>query len=146
MPKSPTDANLRDWLKQAKRIAVIGLSPQPSRPSHGVTQYMIRQGYEIFGVRPGAPATVLGRPCVERLDQLTEDVDLFDVFRNPDSLPGVVDDIESWLKKHPARPRTLWLQEGVTHPQAEARARSLGLNVVSDLCILKEHARLLGRG
>lgn len=144
---NPSDSEIKEALENSKRIAVIGLSPVPARPSFGVTRYMIRQGYEIFGVRPGSPPQILNRPAVERLEDLQEQVDLIDVFRNSEAIPEVVDNIEKWIAKMPPakRPKVLWLQEGITHAEAEDRARKLGLIVISNLCILKEHARLVGR-
>lgn len=145
MPQITTDAELKRLLQHSKKIAVIGLSPVPARPSYGVTSYMLRHGYEIYGVRPASPAMILNRPCVESLEALNVDVDLFDVFRNPEAVPDVVKDIEKYLERFPKRAegRVLWLQEGVGNDAAEEHARELGLRVVSDLCLLKEHARLL---
>lgn len=141
-----TDRELTDILSRGKRICVIGLSPVPARPSYGVTRYMISHGYEIYGVRPASPPEILGRPAFESLAQVEADIDIFDIFRNADAVPEVVEEIGMWMQKHP-RPngpkRVLWLQEGVGHAIAEKRARELGLEVVSDLCILKEHARLI---
>ncbi|MEK7358617.1 MAG: CoA-binding protein [Bdellovibrionota bacterium] len=140
-----SDAQIRDLLENGTRIAVVGLSPVPARPSHGVTRYLIKHGFEIYGVRPASPPEILGRPCVESLDQLKEDVDIIDVFRNSSAIPGLVDEIEKWMKDKPIdrRPKALWLQEGVVHPEAEKKAEKLGLKVISDKCILKEHARLI---
>lgn len=145
MASNLTDNQIRDLLENGNRIAVVGLSPVAGRPSYGVTRYMISHGYEIYGVRPASPPEILGRPCVESLQDLKEEVDIIDVFRNSDALPGLVDEIEVWMKDKPIdrRPKALWLQEGVTHPEAEAKAEKLGLKVVSNKCILKEHARLL---
>ncbi len=147
MSKLIPDLELRDLLRNSRRIAVIGLSPVPARPSYAVTRYLIENGYEISGVRPGSPKEILGRPCVESLNELTEDIDIIDVFRNSDAIPDVVSEIEIWMKsaamKNHRKPKLLWLQEGVHHPEAEARAEKLGLTVVSNKCILKEHARLL---
>lgn len=139
-----TDAELKELLSRLKRIAVIGLSPVPARPSYGVTRYMISQGYEIYGVRPGSPKQILDRPAVESLKDLPGPVDILDVFRNSDAIPEVVDEIETWMKTLPAhqRPTLLWLQQGISHEAAEKKAESLGLKVISDRCILKEHARL----
>lgn len=141
------DLELRKLLQNGKRIAVIGLSPVPARPSNGVTRYMIGQGYEIFGVRPASPKEILGRPCVEKLADLSEDIDIVDVFRNSEAIPELVTEIEAWMKSpqmaNKQKPKLLWLQEGVHHPEAEARAEKLGLKVVADRCILREHARLL---
>lgn len=141
-----SDARLTEILSRGKRLCVIGLSPVPARPSYGVTRYMISQGYEIYGVRPASPATILGRPAFESLSMVEADIDIFDIFRNAEAVPEVVEEIGRWMQKHPRTSgpaRVLWLQEGVGHPQAEARARELGLEVVSDLCILKEHVRLI---
>lgn len=143
MASSLSDSEIREILKTKRRIAVIGLSPVPARPSFGVTRYMIENGYEIFGVRPGTPPTILGRPCVESLAQLEEDIDILDIFRNAEAIPQVVDEIEAWMKMRTKKPSVLWLQEGITNPAAEARAEKLGLKVISNKCILKEHARLL---
>jgi predicted CoA-binding protein len=140
-----TDAEVRKLLLEGKRIAVLGLSPVPDRPSYGVTKYMIQQGYEIYGVRPASPPEILGRPCVEALKDLHEDVDIVDVFRNIDAIPKVVDELEEWLKTKPRDrwPRAIWLQLGITHAESEERARRLGLMVIADRCILVEHRRLL---
>jgi uncharacterized protein len=145
MASQLSDDELRDILSSCQRIAVIGLSPVPARPSYGVSRYMIRKGYELYGVRPGSPPEILGRPCVDKLADLDAEIDLIDVFRNSDAIPGLVDEIEVWMKSNPGskKPRVLWLQEGVAHPEAEKKAEGLGLKVVSNRCILKEHMRLL---
>jgi uncharacterized protein len=133
------DQKIRDILTQYKNMAVVGLSPQAGRPSHGVTRYMIQQGYNIVGVRPGGIKEVLGRPMYERLADVDVPFDIVDVFRAPEFIPEVVDEV---LK---TKAKVLWLQEGITHPEAEEKARKAGLTVVSDRCILKEHIRLLRR-
>lgn len=71
--------------------------------------------------------------------------EIYGVFRNPEAVPALVDELEKWMRTLPEgqKPRCLWLQEGVGNPDAEEKARKLGLQVVSNLCILKEHARLL---
>lgn len=142
-----SDNELRQILEEAKTIAVIGLSPVPARPSYGVTRYMQGQGYEIYGVRPASPPEILGRPCVENLAHLSADIDIIDVFRNSDAIAGLVDEIAAWLKSpamaNKRKPKLLFLQEGVHDAEAEAKAEKLGLKVVSNRCILKEHARLL---
>jgi uncharacterized protein len=145
MASQINDDEIREILERCQRIAVIGLSPVPARPSYGVSRYMIRKGYELYGVRPGSPPEILGRPCVEELADLNAEIDLIDVFRNSDAIPGLVEEIEVFMKANNGRkkPQVLWLQEGVSHPEAEKKAESLGLKVISDRCILKEHMRLL---
>src|SRR3954468_24557705 len=129
------DQQVRDALANAKTIAVIGLSPDSSRASHHVTEYLINQGYEITGVRPGGHKPILGRPVVEKLSDLKSAPDIIDVFRNSDAIPGVVDEIEKMIERG-LKPKMLWLQLGITHEEAEKKAKRLGLQVVSDKCIL----------
>jgi predicted CoA-binding protein len=107
---------------------------------------MIKNGYTIFGIRPGSPDRILDRPAYSSLLELKEPVDIIDVFRSSDAIPDVVADIETWMKSFPShqRPRLLWLQEGVTNPIAEEKAETLGLKVISNRCILKERVRLFG--
>jgi predicted CoA-binding protein len=135
-PESTDDA-IRRVLQNYRNIAVVGLSPEPSRPSYGVTQYMLAQGYDIVGVRPGT-SEILDSPCYASLAEVPGELEIVDVFRAPEHIPALVEELI------PLKPKVLWLQEGVTHPEAEARARRAGIEVFSDLCILKEHARLLG--
>lgn len=137
---NPPDSEIKKILENYRNIAVMGLSPQAGRPSHGVTRYMIQQGYNIVGVRPGGIKEVLGRPMYERLADVKENYEIVDVFRANEFIPQVVDEV---LK---TKAKVLWLQEGITHPEAEERARRAGFTVISNLCILKEHIRLLRRG
>lgn len=142
LSKQLTDQQIRDALANSKSIAVVGLSPDPSRASHHVTEYLIDQGYEITGVRPGGHQPILGRPMIEKLSELKSAPDIVDVFRNTEAIPGVVDEIEKMIEAG-KKPKMLWLQLGITHPEAEEKARRLGLQVVSNKCILIEHRRLL---
>lgn len=141
MHEELSDREIRDALAKYKTIAVVGLSPEPSRASHGVAKYMIDHGYEITGVRPGGHPPILGRPVIEKLADLNAAPDIIDVFRNADAIPGIVDEIEKMIQRG-LKPKMLWLQLGISHPAAEAKARSLGLQVVSNKCILVEHRRL----
>lgn len=142
MPENISDQEIRDALANAKSIAVIGLSPDPSRASNHVTEYLIEQGYDITGVRPGGHKPILGRPMVDSLADLKSAPDIVDVFRNSEAIPGVVDEIEKMIE-HGLKPKMLWLQLGITHPAAEEKAKRLGLQVVSNKCILIEHRRLI---
>lgn len=141
--KRLSDQEIRDALANYKTIAVIGLSPESSRASHHVTEYLIDKGYEITGVRPGGHKPILGRPIVESLAELKTAPDIIDVFRNSDAIPGIVSEIEKMISERGLKPKMLWLQLGISHPEAEEKARSLGLQVVSDKCILIEHRRLI---
>ncbi len=133
-----TDQQITDLLKSATTIAVVGLTDNPLRPSHGVSAYMQGQGYRIIPVNPTIHEAI-GEKAYASLHDIPKDVkiDIVDVFRRPDAVPGIVDEvIELNL---PA----IWLQEGVIHKDAAAKASKAGVNVVMDVCILKEHRRLL---
>ena len=123
---------IRDLLTKARNIAVVGLSSDPLRPSFGVTQYMQRKGYRIIPVNPNEEA-VLGEKSYASLAEVPEKIDLVDVFRRPEFVPEIVD--EMIRLKIPA----VWLQEGVVHQAAAKKARDAGIFVVMDKCIFKEH-------
>jgi predicted CoA-binding protein len=135
---SQIDKEITEALTRYKKIAVVGLSPDADRPSYGVSKYMQGQGYEITPVRPGGE-TILGVQSVAVLTELKGPVEIVDVFRKSDAVPQIVDEAIAVGAK------VLWLQEGVSHPVAEEKAQKAGLKVFSDLCILKEHARLIRR-
>lgn len=131
-----SDEIIKKILSQYKKIAVVGLSPQTDRPSYGVSSYLIRKGYEVSGVRPGGIKEILSRPCYEKLADVPKPLEIVDVFRAPEHVPEVVDQaIQEGAK-------VIWLQLGITHPEAEEKARKAGLLVVSNRCILVEHKRL----
>jgi uncharacterized protein len=119
-------------LATTKTIAVVGLSGNPLRPSHGVSEYMREQGYRIIPVNP-AEAEILGEKSYPTLEAIPEPVDCVDVFRKSDAVP----EIAAAAIKIGAK--SLWLQEGVEHPEAAAQAEAAGLDVVQDRCLLKEH-------
>ena len=124
-----------ELLRSARTIAVVGLSSNPLRPSHGVAAYLQAHGYRIIPVNPGE-TTVLGETAYSRLEDVPVPVDIVDVFRRSDAVPAIASAAIAVGAK------MLWLQEGVTHPAAEAPARAAGLLVVSDRCILKAHRAL----
>lgn len=141
-----SDAEITNALKALKRIAVVGLSPDTSRASYRVSRYLIQKGYEVTGVRPGGQEPILGRPCYAKLADVPGSLEIVDVFRKSEAVAEVVDEVLTEMDRRPVeeRPKLLWLQEGVTDSRAEARAKERGLWVISDRCLLKEHARLLG--
>jgi uncharacterized protein len=128
-------------LRNAHTIAIVGLSPDRTRPSHGVARALQRFGYRIIPVNPWAES-ILGEPAVAALDQLPEvlaqdeHVDIVDVFRRPAHVAGIVADCIRL--KLPA----LWLQESVVDPAAAERAVQAGIFTVMDRCIFKERAGL----
>jgi len=140
-----SDVEIQQILESYRKIAVVGLSPVSSRPSHMVTRYMIEHGYQIWGVRPAVLGQVLGRSVVESLRDLPAGIEIVNVFRNREAIPEWVDELADWMStlSLELRPKVLWLQSGITHPESEERARALGLKVVSDRCIKVDHARLV---
>ena len=123
-------------LKKAKTIAVVGLSDDASKPSFGVSSYLQDRGYRIVPINPQV-SEVLGEKAYPSLREAAkhEKIDIVDVFRRPDAVPAIVDEVlELGL---PA----LWLQETVVHEEAAEKARQAGVVVVMDKCILKEHRR-----
>lgn len=133
--KNPPAAEIEALLGRARSIAVVGLSPDPDRPSFSVSLYMQRQGYRIVPIRPGG-GSVLGEPFLARLADLPSPVDIVDVFRAPEHVAAHVEEVLA-LPFKPA----LWLQEGVIDEAAAAKAQAAGLFVVMDRCLLKEHRR-----
>jgi hypothetical protein len=127
---------ITDLLKQARTIAVVGLSSSPLRPSYGVAAYMQTQGYRIIPVNPNIRGA-LGEKAYATLADVPEKIDIVNVFRRPEFVPALVE--QAIVLKVPA----IWMQEGVVHEEAAAQARKAGIVVVMDHCILKEHrARL----
>lgn len=129
------DTDILEMLRDGKTIAVVGLSSKRLRPSHGVSAYMQQHGYRIIPVNP-EETEVLGEKAYASLRDIPEKVDIVNVFRRPDAVPGVVDDAIAIGAPY------LWLQEDVIHEQAAQKAREAGLKVVMDRCIFKEHRRL----
>jgi uncharacterized protein len=127
---------ITELLKNARTIAVVGLSDSPMRTSYGVSEYMQSQGYRIIPVNPLIEAS-LGEKAYPTLSEVTEKIDIVNVFRRPEFVPEVVD--EAIRLKLPA----IWMQEGVVHEEAAEKARAAGIFVVMDRCILKDHRRFL---
>jgi predicted CoA-binding protein len=123
---------IADLLKRAKTIAVVGLSDNPLRISHGVSAYMQNHGYRIIPVNPRITSS-LGERSYATLADVGEKIDIVNIFRRPEFVETVVD--EAIQLKIPA----IWMQEDVIHEQAAEKARQAGLFVVMDRCILKEH-------
>jgi predicted CoA-binding protein len=122
-----------ELLKNARTIAVVGLSDSPMRTSYGVSKYMQAQGYRIIPVNPQISRS-LGEKAYASLSEVRETIDLVNVFRRAEYVPELVD--EAIRLKLPA----IWLQEGVIHEAAAKKARESGILVVMDRCIYKEHA------
>lgn len=121
-------------LKTSRTIAIVGLSNRQHRPSYGVAQYLQSVGYRIIPVNPNE-TEILGEKSYARLEDVPERVDIVDIFRRSEFVPPIV---ESAIR---IGARGVWMQEGVIHAEAAERARSAGLFVIMDTCILKEHIK-----
>jgi len=122
-------------LKTYRKVAVVGLSPKPDRPSHRVASYLKGQGYRIIPVNTYA-TEILGETCYPHLSSIPEPVDVVDIFRRPEAvLPIVEEAIKIGAK-------AVWMQEGVINEEAASLAKGAGLLVVMDRCMLKEHRKL----
>ena len=125
---------IRRVFEECRTIAVVGLSSDPSRPSHGVSGYMRRQGYNVIPVNPNE-TEVFGEKAYPDLSAVPDKIDLVDVFRRSDEAGKAVDQAIAVGAK------AVWLQEGVIDLDAAQRALDAGLLVVMDRCWLKEHVR-----
>jgi len=128
---------IRTILERAKTLAVVGLSSKVTRASNGVAAYMQAHGYRIIPVNPHE-TSVLGEKAYPRLEPVPEAVDMVVVFRRSEHVPKIV---EAAIR---LGAKAVWMQEGVQHEAAARRARSAGLEVIQDHCILKEHAKRFG--
>jgi predicted CoA-binding protein len=132
----PTDAIA--VLTHFRRVAVVGISERPERASHYVARYLVEAGYDVVPVNPQL-TSVLERPCYPDLRAIPAPVEVVDVFRRSELVPPIVDDAIA------CGARAIWMQDGVVHEAAAAKARAAGLVVVMDRCMLRDH-QALGAG
>jgi len=132
MASQPVSDPITEILQRARTIAVVGLSNDPLRPSHGVAAYLQTQGYRIVQVNPQIESA-LGEKSYSSLLDVPEKIDIVDIFRRPEFVEEVVD--QAIQLKIPA----VWMQEEVIHEKAAQKARAAGIFVVMDRCILVEH-------
>jgi len=125
---------VRAVLAEARTVAVVGLSPRPGRPSHGVARYLQRAGYRVVPVNPHHEM-ILGERCHPSLTAAARDhrIDIVDVFRRSEFAGAVVDEAI------PLAPQLIWLQEGVVDESAAARAAAAGIPCVMNRCLAKDH-------
>ncbi len=136
-------AVIEEMLSKARTIAVVGMSDKPARASHNIGKYLAENGYRVLPVNP-ALQEVAGMVCYPDLDaaqtaaqaESGAGIDLVDVFRASENVPPIVDDVIRLGIPY------LWLQDGVIHEDAVARARAAGVKCVQDDCIFRQHARL----
>jgi uncharacterized protein len=134
---TPTDELLRELLQEARTIAVVGLSPNPMRPSNSVARYMQRSGYTIVPVNPGHDE-ILGEKSYRTLRDAAREhsIDIVDVFRRSEHAGPIVDDAIAIKSK------LVWLQLGVVDHDAQQRAEAAGIPFIMDHCLAIEHGRL----
>ena len=120
-------------LASAKTIAMVGASPNPDRPAHGVMRYLLGAGYRVIPVRPLDCDEVLGVPCVATLAEIEEPIDLVDVFRNLDACPGHVQEAVD------VGAAAVWLQLDLVSPESRRIATEAGLDYVEDACTAVVH-------
>ena len=123
-------------LREAKTIALVGASPNPSKPSHGVMRYLLAQGYRVIPVRPLDCEDVLGVRCVATLSEIEAPIDLVDVFRRPEHTPLHAQEAVE------VRAKALWLQLGIRSEEARRIATEAGLDYVEDACTAVVHRNL----
>lgn len=129
-------AEIRTVLRESTIIAVVGLSPKPSRPSYQVAAYLQQAGYRIIPVNPGQ-REILGRPCYPDLRAIPGRVDVVDIFRRPELVEPVVRDAIA------IHARVVWMQEGIVNEQAAAFAEKAGLTVIMDRCMKADHLNFM---
>ncbi|HOO70180.1 MAG TPA: CoA-binding protein [Spirochaetota bacterium] len=133
--RNPLEDEVKALLLKAKIIAVVGLSDRPERESYQVAQYLKEKGYTVIPVNPGKDE-ILGEKCYADLASIPVKVDIVDIFRTIEAVPGVVDEAIS------IGAGAVWMQLGLAHGESARRARSAGLEVVQSKCIKVEHAKM----
>ena len=134
--KNAGDAEVKQILSESKVIAVVGLSDKPDRPSYGVAEYLQSHGFRIIPVNPVVKENILGEKTYASLKEIPEKVDIVDIFRKPEAVPEIVAEAIAIGAK------TVWMQDGIVHNAAAEQARSAGLKVVMNKCLLREHRKL----
>ena len=124
--------NFSNFYKNIRSIAIVGLSDDPERPSFQVGKYLMDQGFKIFPVNPHID-NFLGIKSYKTLLEIKEKIDVVDIFRKSEFVKAIVDESIKIGAKH------IWMQEGVVDKQAAKKARTAGLTVVMNMCMMKEH-------
>ena len=133
---TPPSEEVIEILQKVKEIAIVGLSPNPKRDSHKVALYLLENGYEIIPVNPGHKE-ILGKPCFKTLKDIPFPVDMANLFINPKRIQEQVDQaIELGI---PA----IWMQLGIVDNESAHKARKQGIQVVMNMCIMREHQKLV---
>jgi len=134
---NPAPEAIRAILANAKRIAVVGHSDDPSRISHRVGRYLATHGYEVFAVNPAGRSTP-ALTFYPDLASVPQPIDVVDIFRKVEFIPAIVDEAIRVGAK------VIWMQDGLAHNASAAKARAAGIEVVQSRCMMRDHARLGG--
>ena len=136
-----SDQFLRGILQRTKVVAIVGVSANPVRPSYFVARYLKLRGFRVIPVNPGlAGQQLFGETVYPDLESVPDDIDMVDIFRRSDAVPAIVDEA---LARWPNL-KTIWMQIGVEHPEATAKAEARGVDVVQNRCPKIEYQRLYG--
>lgn len=136
-----SDQYLKAILQRTKTVAVVGVSMNPVRPSYYVARYLSLKGFKVIPVNPGhAGKDLFGQTVRGSLSEISEPVDMVDIFRRSEAVPPIVDEA---LEAFPSL-GTIWMQIGVEHPEAAAKAQARGVDVVMNRCPKIEYQRLFG--
>ncbi|MEE9441863.1 MAG: CoA-binding protein [candidate division Zixibacteria bacterium] len=133
--ENPSAEEIRNILTSSRTIAVVGLSPKPERPSYGVANYLMSNGYSVIPVNP-RKTEILGCKSYPDLTAIGKKVDIVDVFRRAEATPPIVEEAIKIGAKY------IWLQEGVVSEESYRLAKEAGVTIVMDKCILKEHQQI----
>ena len=131
---SYTDEQIKEILS-LKKVAVIGMSQNPEKDAHTVPKYLLKNNYDITPVNPNAKE-ILGKKSYSKISDVPGSIDIVDIFRPSDQVLPIIQDA---INK---KPKVIWLQEGIHNPEAEKLARSAGIQVIFNRCMLAEHRRL----
>lgn len=134
-----SDEEIRSILSKYRVIAVVGMSRDPTKPGHYVPKFLMRHGYKIIPVNPNADEITVGNQILKshkNLLEIQEDVDIVDVFRRPEDVPPVAEEV---IRKGA---KVFWMQEGIYNKEAAEKLRKVGITVIWDRCMMKEYSRL----
>ena len=141
MDETYSDAELRKVLGAVKTVAIVGISTNPARPSYFVGRYLGLKGYTVIPINPGhAGKTLFGKTIIDDLENVSQSVDMIDIFRKSEAVPEIVDQA---LEKF-QNLKCIWMQIGVQHEAAAAEARAHGVTVIMNRCPKIEYQRLFG--
>ena len=141
MDETYSDAELRNVLGAVKTVAIVGISTNPARPSYFVGRYLGLKGYTVIPINPGhAGKTLFGKTIIGDLENVSQSVDMIDIFRKSEAVPEIVDQA---LEKF-QNLKCIWMQIGVQHEAAAAKARARGVTVIMNRCPKIEYQRLFG--